>query len=253
MEQKKILWIVAALGIFLLVIFLGTLIIYSPGQTTPSVTMTTDVNNDAWINSAALAPELANKKELPPQEQTPLTAVEQNTSQDTLMQTGDVTVISQGQTTVYSQDGVTTIDLTAVSNAAEVAKASVEPSVRPVATRLPATTQEVVAEKKEIAPAPKPSTPKVVTPAKPVDQYWVQAASFVSKANADNARSALVAQKIPAEVFTHSNEDDVTFYRVRVGPYTTKSEAEYWNSLIKTVDNFSDSKSYVTNTSKPAA
>ncbi len=255
MEQKKILWIVAALGIFLLVIFLGTLLIYSPQQQTVPVIMTADSNNNTWINQDAFVattdePEVQETKteEVIPQDV-------QEAPQDKLVQTGDVTVISQGKTTVYSQDGITTIDLTKLSTSNEVAETVTEPAVRPVATRVPSSTPAPtpkVEEKKEVVPTVKPTAPKVTTPPKPVDQYWVQAASFVSKANADKARLALIDQKIPAEVFTHSDDDGVTFYRVRVGPYTTKSEAEYWNSLIQTVGNFADAKSYVTNTAKPA-
>ncbi len=254
MEQKKILWIVAALGIFLLVIFLGTLLIYSPQNTsTPTVVSAADIHNDTWVNPQAL---VTSQNQVKPEvvttdNETTTVPTEQ---QNNLVQTGDVTVISNGTTTVVTQDGVTTIDLTKIQNSETEQVSKAEPSVRPVATRLPASNQQPKVETSEKAPAPvvKPAQTKPAEPKKPVDQYWVQAASFVSKANADNARSALVKQKIPAEVFTHTDNDGVTFYRVRVGPYTTKSEAEYWNSLIKTVDNFADAKSYVTNASKPA-
>ncbi len=248
MEQKKILWIIAALGIFLLVIFLGTLILYSPQQTsTQPIIMATDTNNNTWVNpNASIVPETSQNQ----------VQGEQDLTQDKLVQTGDVTVISQGQTTVYSQDGITTIDLTALpKEEPATALTQIEPAVKPVATRLPASTATTTAEtvkKQDPAPKSEPAVVKPAAPVKPVDQYWVQAASFVSKANADKARTALVSQKIPAEVFTHTDNDGVTFYRVRVGPYTTKSEAEYWNSLIKTVDNFTDAKSYVTNSAKPA-
>ncbi len=255
MEQKKILWIVAALGIFLLVIFLGTLIIYSPQQTMPMNTMAPTGSN-TWIDTQQVVPT-------PPSQQQPMEQGQENPplgqaqslsptiSQDSIMQSGDLTVISQGSTTVYAQEGVTTIDLTQ-NQERNPSTIAAEPAVRPVATRVPTTTKTTVTEAKETNTTQ--STPKAVSPAepkKPTNQYWVQAASFVSKPNAENARNELVKQKIPAEVFTHL-DGGVTYYRVRVGPYTTKSEAEYWNALIKTVDNFADAKSYVTDTSKPA-
>ncbi len=257
MEQKKILWIVAALGIFLLVIFLGTLIIYSPQQTMPMNSIA-NMGTDTWVNTSQVG-------QTPPPQQIPMdqnqaqNSQEQSQtlpdtiSQDGIVQSGDLTVISQGSTTVYAQEGITTIDLTQSQEAAPTT-ITAEPAVRPVATRVPGEAKAAVVESKAPTVSTTQSAPKAVVPAeqkKPTNQYWVQAASFVSKPNAEKARSELVKQKIPADVFTHL-DGGITYYRVRVGPYTTKSEAEYWNSLIKTIDDFADTKSYVTNTSVPA-
>jgi len=74
---------------------------------------------------------------------------------------------------------------------------------------------------------------------------------FTDKENAENARSILANEKIPAEVFTYRDKNGRTFYRLRVGPYTTESEAQYWNSRIKLIEHFSSTQSYVTNSSKP--
>ncbi len=257
MEQKKVLWIVAALGIFLLVIFLGTLIIYSPQQQPQMVgTETSLVQNDAWINpqNVPLTPQDNGENKETKIDDVDIVDSEMLTNTGELIQTGDVTVISQGKTTVYSQDGITTIDLTAAQKESETGNNKQdEPTVRPIATRVPSSNakEPEVTRQPSTASTQPAAAKKIVTPA-PVEQYWVQAASFVSKSNADNARATLITQKIPAEVFTYADEDGVTFYRVRVGPYTTKSEAEYWNSYIQSIDTFMDTKSYVTNSKKPA-
>lgn len=100
------------------------------------------------------------------------------------------------------------------------------------------------------APAKAPAKKVAAAPAKkaPVlsSKYWVQAASFTSKKSADNARATLDDNKIPAEVFTYKDNKDKLFYRVRVGPYTTKSEAEYWKTRVCKIDLFKDTQSYVT-------
>jgi len=77
-------------------------------------------------------------------------------------------------------------------------------------------------------------------------KYWVQAASYTSKKTADLARATLDENRIPAEVFTYKDGKNNLFYRVRVGPYMTKSEAEYWQNRICKIDSFKDSKSYIT-------
>ena len=94
------------------------------------------------------------------------------------------------------------------------------------------------------------TTAKVTkTPAKPkVVQYWVQVTSLKSKKSAENAREVLDENKITADIFTYKDKKDQLFYRVRVGPYTTKSEAEYWQSKIAKIDTFASSSSYITST-----
>ena len=94
-------------------------------------------------------------------------------------------------------------------------------------------------------------TASVSAPAAP-DRFWVQAASFSTKKKADEARATLDANKIQCEVFTYKDDKGNLFYRVRVGPYTTKSEAEYWKKRIDAIPEFATSGSYVTNTTAKA-
>ena len=87
----------------------------------------------------------------------------------------------------------------------------------------------------------------------PAPSFWVQAASYTTKKNADEARAALEASSLPCEVFTYKDPNtDKLYYRVRVGPYTTKSEAEYWQAKISAMDYFKGSSSYVTNAAAKA-
>ena len=79
------------------------------------------------------------------------------------------------------------------------------------------------------------------------DQFWVQVASFTGKKNAEDARAALSEQKITGEVFTYQDAKGTIYYRLRVGPYKTKSEAEYWHTIIKEIDQFKGTDSYVVN------
>jgi len=90
---------------------------------------------------------------------------------------------------------------------------------------------------------------KTKTEAKPLPpKYWVQLGSYTVKNNADEVRSALDEEKIPSEIFTHEDGSKL-YYRVRVGPYSTKSEAEYWQKRILTIPQFKSIKPYITNSS----
>ena len=42
------------------------------------------------------------------------------------------------------------------------------------------------------------------------------------------------------------------FYRVRIGPYTTSSEAEYWKTQVAKIDQFANVQSYIVNSSAKA-
>lgn len=88
---------------------------------------------------------------------------------------------------------------------------------------------------------------------KPADSYWVQVAAYTTKKNADEAREILDQAKLPAEVFTYTDSKGTLYYRVRVGPYTTTSEADYWSSKITAIKDFQSADPYVTNTSAPAS
>ena len=238
MEQKKVLWIVASLGIIVLVVFLGTLILYSPNNTNKNDSGTMVAGNDLWVN-----PELEVATS------TTKTETAQPSTQDNVINSEEV-IINTEKTTVVSPEGVVTIDLNANADTKKEETVSV---VKPVETTRPSTTEKPKAvgavTKKEVAPTK--ATAKPVEKVVSKDQYWVQAASYTSKQNAEIAQQSLIKQKIPAEVFPFTSKDDLVYYRVRVGPYTTQSEAEYWNKLIKTFEMFENTESYVTNASKP--
>ena len=129
-----------------------------------------------------------------------------------------------------------------------VAKA---PAVKPATT----STAKPAAKSTASTTAKKTTTvAKAAAPAqtKLADKFWVQAASYASKKSADEARSALESNKIPSEVFTYTDAKGKVFYRVRVGPYTTSSEAEYWKTQVAKIDRFADSQSYIVNSSAKA-
>lgn len=84
---------------------------------------------------------------------------------------------------------------------------------------------------------------------KQADRFWIQIASYTSKKKADEARNILYEKGFQCEVFTWRNKDDTLYFRVRVGPYTTKSEADYWKAEITKTAEFAKSGAYVTNSS----
>ena len=320
MEEKRILWISAAVGIFLLIVIGAAWILYAPHKNADSASaLTQEQNENTWI----LTPQASGSAvaEIPSREASdtdrevpahpagtaptvlPSDAAASNAPSGSMntVQSNDLTIISNN-TTVLAKDGVTTIDLTASGrapeqqvieapagsenardvktvvpaqsgNEARAAETAQPQSVKPATagtqnaqTVKPAKSAQNTQTQKNAPPAKKAAAAKPANTAakntgKPKaaaaktanvpDRFWVQAASFTDKENAENARSILASEKIPAEVFTYRDKSGKTFYRLRVGPYTTESEAQYWNSRIKLIEHFSSAQSYVTNSSKP--
>ena len=97
-------------------------------------------------------------------------------------------------------------------------------------------------------PSTSSETAGTVAKAAAVTRFWVQVAAYSNKKTAENARSVLSDKKINSDIYTYEDAKSKLFYRVRVGPFTTKSEAEYWQSKIVEIADFAKAGSYVTST-----
>lgn len=290
MEQRKTLWIIAAVSVFLLVV-LGVALIFSQSssrtiQTTSIIPVEKNNYSDGWSSPANT-------------QQNPVKTEEAVENSSDSVQVKDMFVVSEN-TTIFdlNQDG-TTIDLntlksqyvsenatvpvttTTVENKDVVVKN--EATEYYVGTTEPKKESAAVAEKTEKATSVKQTETKVYNPAKttttkttttaktsstttkttssttastkpaastttekPVTRYWVQVASYTNKKTAENSRAILSDSKINSDIYTYQDENGKLYYRVRVGPYTTKSEAEYWMSKIAQISDFSKAGSYVT-------
>ena len=194
---------------------------------------------------------------------------------DNLTVYADNTTVQSGKTTLYSNETVTTIDLNALKSASPAVTANNPTTAAQIASTQAAKTdtytynyeQPKTVAKATPAPAPaaaKPAPAPAATPApakaaapapastKVPDRFWVQVASYATKKNADDARATLESNKIPSEVFTYTDANGKVFYRVRIGSYTTSSEAEYWKTQVAKIDQFADVQSYVVNSSAKA-
>ena len=272
MEQKKTLWIIAAVGVFLLVVLGVPAILHYPSRNpVPAYASISPVekknSQNGWSKPSA---DVTAPVGLPQD----VAATKVN---DLVVLADNATVYSPN-TEINSNNSGTTIDLNALKN--ELVTDSqlpvqaqpqninitvnipetkdVEPKkivtpyeekpVNTVKTVQKAETKAVKTAKTapaKAAPAPAPA-PKA-EPKK--TQYWVQVAAYSNKKGAEGARTILDENKIPSDIFTYRDTKDKLYYRVRVGPYTTKSEAEYWRTKIikiNDIDNANDS--YITST-----
>lgn len=281
MEQKRTLWIVAAVGVFLLVVLGAALILYTPQSKQATIANSRVTNSSTassgWISLAPSAPlqtstnpdEKADEescvlsdKEIPNPAKTELRAEEVNiyaenanvySEKTELNKLGENATVKAG-----TSEKPTTIVLTEPEKTAE-AKASKPEVSKPrsnVAVKNSVSEKQKAPAKpehKNTAKTAKTEQNKSVS-AKPsvkepeIVQYWVQVSALTSRKSADEARNKLGENQITADVFTYTDNKKQLFYRVRVGPYTTKSEAEYWRTKISKIDSFQNSSSYITST-----
>ena len=111
----------------------------------------------------------------------------------------------------------------------------------PDAKPAPAQTRPAVQPK----PAPVAATPAAPAPKKAHRDFWVQAGSFSTRERANGVKSTLDTKGISA-IVTDQVINGNMYYRVRVGPYTSQNEADYWLAMIKSIDGFQDSQIWET-------
>jgi len=257
MEQKKMLWIILSVSLFVLVIFGVALLLYSParshnavyagGETIPYEAGSHDVNTvdpDQWVRNPDKVAGL-DKNAVPTEENVldlSVAAGGHDSAQD--IDVSGLTKQPPAPTSEMPKDLAEQIgiadrkdaqrpakqpDTKAQKRSTEQIDSIVKPNVKP----------KPAAAKQAAAPAVKPA------PAKPQTQklYWVQAASLSSRLNAEKARDTLTSLHMKAEIFTKTTASGVT-YRVRVGPFNNNTEANYWLKNINKIKAFE--KSYVT-------
>ncbi len=128
----------------------------------------------------------------------------------------------------------------------QVARAPAPPPERAIAAAEPAAALERPARERVGAPPARVSRPRerVSTAARPkavsVTEYWIQAGSFSSAARADEVSRRLEDRGLAPRTTTR-DLNGKTHFRVRVGPYTSKAEAEKFLGWIRELKGFETS------------
>lgn len=244
MEKRKLLLIVISVGVFLVIVIGATMLVFAPkssandagsalmAATTGSDAGPATVDASEWIRNPSTVSGLQDPADRGPADQGPAGPSGRG---DVIIIYGDRPTPATGPAPAVTGEGGLVIEVPAPSPVVvpEPTVGTTKPESAPIKT--------VAAPKQE---PPKSAPPKPASapkkPVKIVDDFWVQTGSFSAKTRADSAKETLAAKGIASLVET-KDVDGKTFYRVRVGPYASKSEAEYWLSLVKTIDGFGES------------
>ena len=299
MEQKKTLWIIAAVSVFLLVVMGAAMILYNPSagasrkvaSIKPVEKSVQTSSSSGWTNTTA-ADAVTSSPQV-----SDMFVVSENTTVLDLGQNGSSTTAAETQSTTIDLNALKrelaadaalaqtnpqnniniTVNLSEKDNTAKVEEppvvltteyytgkakeaeetekaTAVKKTETAVAKASPATTTKATPSTTATKSTAKttaatPSTGSgAVAKTSAVTRFWVQVAAYSNKKTAENARSVLSDKKINSDIYTYEDNKSKLFYRVRVGPFTTKSEAEYWQSKIVEIADFAKAGSYVTST-----
>jgi len=242
MEKKKLLLVAVAVGIVLLIIIGIPLMMIAPRQrpTLPLQSSLPNIERD-WITTV----DSTGAQRI----QSPVAG----TTAEPQAYTGG----AQSREVTFSEPveapHVTTLTVPVPETAAvpntpitqarkpSTVKLTTEPAA-PVNT--PAAKPAVVAVKS--APTSKsaakpPMAKAAANSAKTYNNYWVQTGAFSTKIRAEGAKESLASKGI-ASIIDNRDIDGKTWYRVRVGPYISETEANYWLALVKSIDGFAESQ-----------
>jgi cell division septation protein DedD len=230
-ERKKLLWISISACVFVLIVLAAGFILLSPKKGSSGAPAT--IGNSAPPKAQDPQDFLSS----PP----PAPSIEQPRAKDGNM------IIVYGDNPSASPDAQAKSLSAPASSAAPSAAAQAEatagaadesaaaaPTAAPAAsTAKPAATAKAVAKPQAAKPAKtaaKPSSTKAA--AAKVEEFWIQAGAFQSRGRADELKQSL-AEKGIAALITVQDISGKNFYRVRVGPYGGKAEAEGWLGRLK--------------------
>lgn len=233
MEQKKLLWIIFSVTLFLVVVVGAGFIWFYPGdspeyaersETGSGEEANTEFDPIEWVRTAEEYPGL---EERPEKEDEGFVVVygedgEKRSSEAKEQGAGDETSTAAGESA-----GETEAEEKAVSPA---------PEERPKSTSKPASSK--VSSSEADTEKSYSGTKKRIRTV----EYWIQAGSYTSKTRAENVRGRLEENGFASRVEV-KDIDGTTYYRVRIGPYRNKGEADKFLTWVKDIKDFE--KSYV--------
>ena len=187
----------------------------APAQSSPAPTQSASTSNQAASMPTQAASTPAQSSPVPTQ------------SASTPSQVASMP--TQAASTPAQSSSVSTQNASTPSQAASTPSQSAS---APVQAQAPSTSGSFPAQTTVVA---------IPAVAKTHNDYWVQTGSFTAMSRALRVKETLAAKGITS-IIENRDVNGTTFFRVRVGPYTSRNEADFWLSLIKSIDGFENSQ-----------
>jgi DedD protein len=233
-EQKKLLLVAVSTGVFLLVTIAAAIIMLTP-KIQPQ---------DAVFSSAGYFTGPTK----------PVETANDNPSQPVINNSQETKIYIDGNTDPISVDrnngDSLTIQIPKPSTPAvpdspnTLTSSAVKTQTSAATTEKPAVAQPA---KTQVTTAAKSSTKKTTTASsgksasKTINDYWIQTGAFSAMIKAEDVKETLSSKGLTS-IIENREIEGKTLYRVRLGPYTSEKEANYWLTLVKAIDGFGDSQ-----------
>ena len=231
-EKKKLLLVAVSVGVFLVIIISAAILILTPKVPTGGALYSS-------ARSIPTGPGGTETGRTQPAYIDPAEMLKNNESIMGIQTPSGASVAQELSITDRSgaEDGRVTITIPKPTSAAVPdTPAASKTSPAPAASR-PAAATAAAAPAKPAATTARPAP----APAQTKNDYWVQTGAFTAKVRAEGVKETLASKGITS-IIENREVDGRTWYRVRVGPYTSETEANYWLALVKSIDGFSDSQ-----------
>jgi cell division protein FtsN len=245
MERNRVLWVIFSISLFLVVVLAGGLYLLRP---VPGEDAEVATGQTSPLRGFDAFEYVRGKSELPPLEEEPQEAEEMviivgereqapaEQSESALPEVPEKAVPPM----LDSQGTETEAKRTAAAARPSTAPSPSRPAAAPVSRTPTASTAarpqpaaEPAARKPAAQPAPRPREVSVT-------EYWIQAGSYTSSSRAQEVADLLGEQGLVSKITTRTLSSE-TYYRVRIGPYMSKGEAEKFLEWVKAVKGFESS------------
>lgn len=225
MEQRKLLWIVLSIGIFVALVLGAGLVWFYPGG---EQTATTSMEGAAAGDDFDAVEWVREDREMPGLEE----------SEDREEQSDEMVIIigENGKAKIADEQDSTEL---AEKEKAEQEEAS-SPAAKPEVHPQPESESADQPKAEPAAPPEKERAPEPETKTVRVKEYWIQAASYTSKFRAEQSKLKLEEQGLSARVVSKLVNNQ-TYFRVRIGPFSKKEEAEKFLMWVRDIDGYGES------------
>ena len=239
MEGKKVLWVVFSIALALVVILAAGLFLLRPRQPksseTPAVPSLQGYDPYEYVRGTSGPPGLTP----PPTEPEPVViVVGEKPAQETPAQ---VPQPASGGAPLRRANAPAAVAQTPQERIATPQERPAAPAARAGAAESRTAAPPAPAGRSAAAPAAKPPAKAAPEP-RPVrvTEFWIQAGSFSSASRAEEVARRLEEKGLAARTTTR-DLNGKTHFRVRVGPYGSKAEAEKFLGWIRELKGFESS------------
>jgi len=248
-EMKKLLLVAVSVGVFLLVTITVALIVITPKQQPQETSFSSSVpysHAKPVQNNTGNLPVQIDETSSPilnGNERTEVTIASDRNNGSNITLHVPVPVSAEAESNVDSAPSTQIVRIPSVSApSAPVVKttqsaARVTTPENTAQTSTRSSTQPIAASKSAVTTA----SSRTASSGKAINDYWIQTGAFSAIVRAEDARE-LLASKGLISIIENRIIEGKTWYRVRLGPYTSEREANHWLAIVKAIDGFNQSQ-----------